>query len=342
MEILKVEKILVIQTAFIGDAILTLPMLQKLKEIYPDSIIDVVANPLTESIFSSAQCVNEVIILDKRGKHKSIFSVFSFSKKIKERNYTKLYSPHRSTRTSLIVLLSDVRESYGFEISSLRHVYKNLIPYNYQAHEVQRNLDLIGHKYDEKSWKIKPELNINLNVKENVDKFIKENNIGINTIAIAPGSIWNTKQYPVEHIEEVITVFKDYKIILIGGEKDKKICEELQSKNSINVISMAGKFSLLEVIELLKKVKLLVCNDSAPTHMGMCANIPVLTLYCSTTFKFGFYPYNEKSSYLSFDDLSCKPCGIHGYDKCPISTFDCGKKLKPEIVIKQIEKIFSA
>jgi len=335
------EKILVIQTAFTGDAILTLPMLQKLREIYPESIIDVVSNPANEIIFSSSPSVNEVIILDKRNKHKSVFSVIEFAKKLKERGYTKLYSPHRSSRTSLIVLFSDISNSYGFENSSLRHVYKHLVHYDYNAHEVQRNLNLIGYKYDDLSWKIKPELNIDLHIKENVDKFINENNPDKGIIAIAPGSIWGTKQYPVAYTKQIISAFKDFRILLIGGEKDIRICEELLSDND-HVISAAGKFSLPESIELLKNVNLLVCNDSAPTHMGMCANIPVLTLYCSTSFKFGFYPYNERSSYLSYDDLTCKPCGIHGYNNCPINTFDCGMKLVPEIVIEKMRQMLNA
>jgi heptosyltransferase-2 len=337
------EKILVIQTAFIGDAILTLPLLQKIKELYPESIIDVISNHLTSEIFFASPYVNEVIILDKRNEHKSIFSTFKFSKAIKEKNYTKLFSPHRSFRTSFIVLLSDIRETYGFENSSFMHVYKHLIPYNYQAHEVQRNLDLIGFKYDERNWRIKPELNIKSSVKEKIEEFIIENNLIKNFIAIAPGSIWNTKQYPPEYYEKVIFVLnkKGYKVVLIGSEKDKAICARLASDNNYEIISCAGNFSIIESIELLKHVKLLISNDSAPTHMGMCADIPVLTLYCSTSYEFGFYPYNKKSSYLSYDDLFCKPCGIHGYDKCPIGTFDCGYLLKPEIVISKIENMLN-
>ena len=71
----------------------------------------------------------------------------------------------------------------------------------------------------------------------------------------------------------------------------------------------------------------------------MCADIPVLTIYCSTVPGFGFYPYNDKSKFISFDGLQCKPCGIHGYHICPIKTFDCGKKLLPENVFKLVEKM---
>jgi heptosyltransferase-2 len=73
----------------------------------------------------------------------------------------------------------------------------------------------------------------------------------------------------------------------------------------------------------------------------MSADIPVLTLYCSTIPQFGFYPYNNKSSYLSYDDLKCKPCGIHGYDACPLSHFNCGKFLKPQLVIHEAKRLLA-
>ena len=76
-------------------------------------------------------------------------------------------------------------------------------------------------------------------------------------------------------------------------------------------------------IALLKHSKILISNDSAPTHLGVCADIPVLTLYCSTVPDFGFYPYNNRSRWLSYADLTCKPCGIHGYEACPLKHFQC-------------------
>ena len=336
------EKILVIQTAFLGDAILTLPMLQKLKEMYSESEVDVISNPETSEIFSSSPAVNNVFILDKKREHKSIFSVLRFAKKLKERNYTKLFSPHRSFRTALIVFFSGIKETYGFDNSSLKHVYKHIIKYNYKEHEVMRNLDLIGFNHNDNNLKVLPELSVVSEQQKKVNDFLTQYDLN-NIIAIAPGSVWNTKKYPVEYFEKIIDYFtsKFYKIVLIGSVKDEVLCNDLLSRFRQNVISAAGRFSIIETVQILKKAKLLISNDSAPTHMGVCANIPVLTLFCSTSPAFGFYPYNERSSYLSVDDLSCKPCGIHGYEECPIGTFDCGKKLNPQIVISKIEKMLN-
>jgi heptosyltransferase-2 len=64
-------------------------------------------------------------------------------------------------------------------------------------------------------------------------------------------------------------------------------------------------------------------------------------LYCSTVPDFGFYPYNKNSYFLTYSDLSCKPCGIHGFPKCPLGTFDCGYKLNPALVISKIEEMIN-
>ncbi len=333
------EKILIIQTAFIGDAILTLPMIQKLKEFSPDSAIDVLAIPSTAEIFSSSSSVDEVIVFDKKGKEKSLRAMIQLAKKLREKNYVRVYSPHRSFRTSFLVMNLGVKETYGFSNSSLKHVYKNLVEYIPHHHEVQRNLDLIGFSYNDEDWKIQPEVNVSIISKQKVNDFFINLNSECEFVAVAPGSVWSTKRYPAEYYEQVIKYFveKSFGVFLLGSENEKNLCEALAHKFEENVFSTAGNFSLIESVELLKKVKLLICNDSAPTHLGMCAGIPVLTIYCSTVPAFGFYPYNKKSSCLSYDDLSCKPCGIHGKEQCPINTFDCGFKLAPHVVITKVE-----
>ncbi len=336
------ERILVIQTAFIGDAILTLPMIQELKKKFADSVIDVVCIPSTSEIFSSSPSADNVIVLDKKGKHKSLFSLWNFIKELRKNNYTKIFSPHRSFRISFIVMNLNVKETYGFSNSSFRHVYKNLIEYKPSHHEVRRNLDLIESNVS-MNWKILPQIDIHDQTKIKVDKYFSETKFNGDIISIAPGSVWNTKKYPIEYLESVIKFLIDnsFKIILIGSEKEKPLCDLLKEKFDGKVQSSAGIFTLVETVGLLKKTRLLITNDSAPTHLGMCADIPVLTLYCSTVPEFGFYPYNGKSTFLSINDLYCKPCGIHGYEKCPVKNFACGYNLKPEIVISKIKEMLN-
>ncbi len=337
------EKYLVIQTAFIGDAILSLPMIQKLRELNPESSIDVIAIPATAIIFSLSPAVNHVHIFDKRGKHKNLLSLHKFGKFIKQNNYSRIYAPHRSLRTSLLVMLSGVRETYGFNVNSLPHIYKYLAGYEKASHEVERNLRLIQFPVDGDNWRILPKVNIPSQAVSKVNNYLSEFGEEKKFAAVAPGSVWKTKIYPSEYMEEIIRFLSgEYEqVFIIGGESDNEICSSFADKQKGNVISVAGNFNLAESIALLGQMKILISNDSAPAHLGMCADIPVLMLYCSTVPDFGFYPYNKKSYFLSFDDLFCKPCGIHGFDECPLGSFVCGYNLKPETVIEKIKEMMN-
>ncbi len=227
------EKYLIIQTAFIGDAILTLPMIQKLKELNPESWIDVIAIPSTAVIFNLSPAVNQVHVFDKRGKHKNLFRLYKFGKFIQQNNYSRIYAPHRSLRTSLLVLLSGVRETFGFNVNSLPHVYKYLAEYEKASHEVERNLRLIRFPVEENDWKILPKVNIPLEDVSRADNYLRDFREKQRFAAVAPGSVWNTKIYPPEYMEEIIRFLSgEYdQVFIIGGESDKEICSSFADKN---------------------------------------------------------------------------------------------------------------
>ncbi len=84
------ERILVIQTAFLGDALLTLPMLEKLKQKYSLAILDVLAIPATREIFSASPYIDNVIVMDKKGKQKGLRALNKFIRELRKNSYTKI------------------------------------------------------------------------------------------------------------------------------------------------------------------------------------------------------------------------------------------------------------
>lgn len=341
MEILNQQKIVVVQTAFIGDAVLTLPMLEVLAINNPDAIIDVVTIPNAAEIFQASPFVNEVIVYDKRNTHKGFKALLSFARMLGNKGYSYIVAPHRSLRTSLLVLFSGIKESVGFSNSSFPIVYKHLVDYQYELPEASRNISLVSTSNSEKYLSYLPKLQFSDAAKMNVDSLISSIAKDKKIVAIAPGSVWETKRYPVKHFIGITRALinKNYLILLIGSDSEYKLSEEIMSSVDENCKNISGKYSLVETIYLLTKCNLLITNDSAPTHFGMAADIPVLTIYCSTVPDFGFAPYNSISGTISFNQLLCKPCGIHGYESCPLSHFDCGQKLMPELVLEKIDTL---
>lgn len=329
------ERYLIIQTAFPGDAVLTLPLLQELKRTNPGSIIDVAAIPSTQEIFSRSRSVDNVFILDKKNKHKSITAAIKFALKLRTNKYSVCISPHRSFRSTLIAVFCGAVKTTGFNTASFSFLYDNTIKYRRDWHEVKRNLSFIK-EYEADKWKIKPELDLT-----ELDKKISLP--ADNFITIAPGSVWNTKRYPVEYYSEIIEYYseRDYSFVIIGSNNELDICRKLNTLSGEKGLNLAGKTNLIEAADIIKKSELLICNDSAPAHIAQAVGTPVVMLYCSTIPGFGFHPYVSNSRYLSFNDLSCKPCGIHGHQKCPLNTFDCGYNLKPKEVIQEINSLMN-
>jgi heptosyltransferase-2 len=342
METLKnTNRILFVQTAFLGDSILSLPAIEILKEKFPTFNIDVICSPTCKEVFDSSPFVDEVIVLDKKGNHKSIFSLIKFTKSIKRRNYSRIYSLHRSFRTSLLVLLSGVDETFGFSNSAFNYVYKNIVEYRLNEHEVKRNLRLVNYPDLVNDWKIIPKLKITDDVKSKIAALTSEYK-EFKKIAIAPGSIWQTKRYPAEKFYRITDRFinEGFVVFLIGSKSDRELCELIKKERN-NIVNFAGEFSFVESVELLRNSDLLISNDSAPTHIGVCADIPVITIYCSTIPEFGFYPYNDNSVSISLDEIKCKPCGIHGYKECPLGHFRCANELDENFVIEKALEILA-
>lgn len=342
MEILKV---LVMQTAFIGDAVLTLPMIQEIFRVYNSPAIDVLCIPASAEIFSSSPCVRNTLIYDKRGTDKGVAGFVKLTARLRKEKYDIIFSPHRSFRTSLLVLFSGVRNTTGFSTASLPFVYKNVVRYEKDHHEVRRDLELAGVSTDGESWRILPVIETSAEKKQNVSRFLDQFPGYTKFAAVAPGSVWATKKFPRDRYLQVIKYLTagGYTVILTGGRSDEAECREIAAEagGAPSVISAAGMFSITETVELYRHCAIVVSNDSAPTHFAMCAGVPALTIYCSTVPAFGFYPYSSNSMWLSYDDLKCKPCGIHGHNECPIGTFECAYKLEMQNIYTAIDRLLS-
>jgi heptosyltransferase-2 len=117
-------------------------------------------------------------------------------------------------------------------------------------------------------------------------------------------------------------------IYLLGGSSDLSLCELIKtaSKHS-HIQNLAGKLSLLQSAALIKSATMNYVNDSAPLHLASATNAPVTAFFCSTVPEFGFGPLSDRSFVFGYDQLACRPCGLHGFKNCPLGHFNCGHLL---------------
>lgn len=326
------KKVLIIQTAFLGDVILTLPIVQVLKKENPDWQINFLCIPATEILFKHNPLVDKLIVYDKRGGDS-----FRRIKKEVKNNYDIVISSHRSMRSSLIAFFSKAKTRITFDKTSQSFLYTDKVKYVTGIHEIQRNLSLLKPLGIEEENTIKPELYLSSEEVNAIDKLFSNENIKRedDLIALAPGSVWFTKRYPKEKFAEVLKLLNNTnsKIFLIGGEADRELGDFLISNSSNkNIVNTIGKLNVLESAELIRRCRVLLTNDSAPLHIANSVGTKIVSLFGATVPLFGFFPYGKDDVILETEGLKCRPCSIHGGDKCPIGTFICMHNIKEQTV----------
>ncbi|MBI1806749.1 MAG: lipopolysaccharide heptosyltransferase II [Ignavibacteria bacterium] len=335
------NNILVIQTAFIGDVILTLPLIQTLKEHYPSSRIDVVVVPRAAEILMNHPALHDVIIFDKRHADAGVGGFLRQMKRLRQKKYDLTLVPHRSFRSAALAFSSKIPLRVGFTTSAGRYLFTHVVQYDKLSHEVDRNLKLLTALKISPPQGVYPDLYPSQADCQLVDRFFLENEVKDTSklVAVAPGTMWNTKRWLEDRFEELIRrLLQDgVHIVLVGGGEDAPFCERLVERmNSPSVHSAAGKLSLLQSAELIRRCRLLVSNDSAPMHLAVAVRTPVIAIFGATVPEFGFSPYGKNDEVIEIKGLSCRPCSIHGGTRCPIRTFDCMKGISSKMVYEKV------
>lgn len=329
------QKILIIQTAFIGDAILATGIVEKLHAFFPEAQIDFLVRKGNESLLAGHPNLNNVLIWDKKeGKLKNLWKLLQY---IRQQQYHKVINVQRFAATGLLTAFSGAGETIGFDKNPLSFLFSKRVKHiistpEHPIHEIERNNALIEHITDVEAFRSKlyP-----------LDKHYQTVSTFKTSpfICIAPASIWFTKQYPKEKWAAFVKqIPSSYTIHLIGGKEDIVLCDYIKNEcreHSVN--NLAGQLNLLESTALMQDAVMNYVNDSAPMHLASSINAPVTAVYCSTLPSFGYGPLSDIQFVVEIPKpLPCRPCGLHGHKACPLGHFKCAWEITEEQLLQSI------
>lgn len=319
------KQFLVIQTAFLGDAVLVTSIVEKLHAFFPDAAIDLVVRKGNEGLFEQHPYIRRLHIWDKRrGKTKALFSLIGELRKTK---YDHIINAQRFSSTGLMTVLARGKEKIGYDKNPLSFLFTRKVKHviGDGRHEVDRLNALIEHLTDMS----RPLPRLYPSVKHR-----SEVKVSSPYVCIAPASVWFTKQWPEAKWTELITALPaEQKVFLIGAPGDVALCERIAKASGRGEI-LAGKLSLLGTAALMEKAVMNYINDSAPLHIASAMNAPVTAIFCSTVPAFGFGPLRENGCIAETSEkLDCRPCGLHGYKTCPKGHFKCALTIDPRLVL---------
>ena len=329
-----------IQTSFLGDAVLTLPLIYKILE--GGHRLKIIAAPRNKAIFERAQREGlnkyshllDIVVWDKK-QLRSPRSIYSFAKDLKKDFIPeRVFCVHRSFSTSLLAYFSGARERVGFASGASSVLYTHCAPREWESpqHEIEKNLDLLRVFQNVESWNSKT-----------APSLLGRKQTQKDVVALSLSSPWGTKIWDLEEALRLMKslVQKGKELWVLGDTSFVQSADFLEKEvNSRLFKNYVSRTSIEEWVELISKTEVLISGDSAAVHVANDLDVPTVALFGPTIPEFGFAPWRKHSRALGVD-LACRPCDIHGPRTCPLGHHRCMKDLKAEWVEGATQEILA-
>lgn len=319
-----IATVLVVQTGFLGDAVLATGMLRALHDAGVATVGMLVRADVAD-VIDGHPALARLHVLDKREKG----STPRMIAELRAAGYDAALVAHRSMRSALIARRAGIAVRIGFRQSELALAHTERVHWSLAAHELERNASLVrrlGLHVDAasaRSWLVPREA------------ALEAMRMHERSIVVAPGSVWATKRWREEGFVEVVARLREAgeRVVLVGGAGDRELCERIASASGLDAAQvLAGRLSLAELVALSSLARRAIVNDSAPLHIAEAVGTPVTAMFGPTVPEIGFGPTLDASVALGIE-LPCRPCRIHGGSRCPIGTHECMKAITPDEVL---------
>lgn len=351
---------LVVQTAFLGDLLLSIPLLKKCRELWPQHKLALVCRKGLGDFFVKTGIVDQVFEIEK-GNGKTYEHILEH---LRYAEVDHLISPHESLRTAFFCAQIKAKHKVSFSKAWNFVLFSKRTKKNLNLPDAMRQLSLLASEdavlaeqlqsYATSESPYAPNkqgllsappawasMSLRHQVLEKADiytslkeKFQLKGFDDGKAVLIFPGSVWATKRWTEEGFIKTgqALAAKGFPIYVMGGPGEESLAEKVAAQIS-GAISLAGKTKIIESAQLIARAALLIGNDSASTHLAAVCETPLIAVFGPTILEFGYRPWSAQSYVVQREGLACRPCGKHGHHVCPIKTHVCMKGISAEEVL---------
>ena len=341
-------RIAVWNTAFLGDSLLTLPLVRVLKAAWPSAEMDFYVRKGLASLYAAQPELAHVYTCDKRGAHKGFLAMLNQGREIAARRYDIWVDAHLSLRSSMMAWASRAPVRAGYSESCLsRLVFTVRTSRRFREfQEIERLLLLaralgVPNRFTDDPSLTWPELHLPAKAVSQAEELLGQLRPGC-AVGLHPGSVWPTKRWLPEGFAYVLrrALQEGANVILLADPGEEGISRQVAEiaradAKTAGFLNLSGKTSLPVLAAVLARLDCYVTNDSGAMHLAWAQHTPVTAIFGPTVKELGFWPRGEESSVIE-TDADCRPCGLHGHKACPKGHFQCMRSIDPEKVWQDV------
>ena len=311
---------LIVETAFLGDAIVSLSLAHAIKRLDHNARVSYLVRPGAEEVIAASPDVDRVLTFDKHGSESGIAGTRKKAAELNALKFDTLFLLHSSRRSQSLASQLDCETKIGFETMNRARLTKVISDAGWQ-NRYERAALLLRALVPQAAIDSLPRLRTA--PVPMVDAFFHRIR---KAVALAPGSAWETKKWgdlKFLELSKSLTA-RGLGVIIIGGVGERELAIKIRDACPVGtVLDLAGRASFLESCAAIARAALLVANDSAPVHAAIAVGTKVFAIFGPTVPAFGFAPPGGSGEVIELQNVWCRPCTPHGSHTCPIYTHEC-------------------
>src|SRR5213083_974101 len=254
--------LLVVQTSFLGDVVLTTPLVSALRRRLVPRRLALLVRPEAVPLVAGHPDIDQVLVDDKRGADRGALGWLKTARRLSAEGFEVAVSPHRSLRTALVLAAARIPRRVGFRESRGARLYHERVPRDRRRHDVERNLTLLDAFGGGEAEP--PPLHVPI-APEAPGRAAALLPPGAGPlVGVAPGSVWATKRWTPEGFAAVVAGLsaEGARCVLLGGPDDVGLAEDIRDRTGGRATVLAGRTDLATLVALVDRLALLVANDS--------------------------------------------------------------------------------
>ncbi len=337
------ERILVVQTAFLGDVILTTPLIAALRRHHAAAEITMLVTPAGAPLVAANPALERVLVDDKRGSGRGLGGLAHLVGMLREHQFTIAIAAQKSVRTALALRAAGIPRRIGFASAPAARLYTDRVARPLDRHDRDRLLGLLAPLG---ITTVDPELAhpwIALDAESDARAsalLAPPIGDGRPIAALCPGSAWRTKRWPARAFAALARALDadGYRCIVLGGPDERVLTATVAAAAGAAAVDLGGRTDLAVLAAVVRRAAVAVTNDSAPMHVATAARVPQVAIFCATVPAQGYGPLGPQALVVE-RDLACRPCGRHGGERCPRGTDDCMELVTVEDVRTAVAQV---
>ena len=338
----EIRNILVIRTAYIGDVVMALPLLQPLRERFSNARISFLTSVKAKEVVENNPYIDEIITYDPFWFYNSAKSGYiSFIKELRKRSFDLVIETRGDIREILFLIFPlKARFKVSYNVGGGGYFLSHVVPYQGSVHRVEYHLNIARYLGCKIREDIEWEIYLTENEKVRVKEILKESGVSPDRpmIALHPGSRKELKSWSPEcyaAVADFIASELGMTVLLTGAPDEVSLVERVKESMKNRPIVLAGKTSLRELAGVISHCLFFICNDSSPMHIAAAMKTPTIAIFGpSKSVETG--PYGEGHIVVEKDFPCRRSCDE---DKCTnMNRNACIAAITVDDVLQAIEK----